>query len=474
MAAMVIEVPEELKDVGEAMRTLIAVVVSAMRASAGAKAVDYGRVEREMAELAAGIERAAHRGILQQLDVNREHVMIGGERHTRVGHSDATYYTLAGPVVVTGRALYRRDGERNGKVVDAVSLRTGALDGGWLPQAARAMAHLVQQGTSREAEQTAAQLGRLPYSRCSFERVTHQVGKLYVGAHADIEDVLIGAYDLPQAARSVSVSLDRVSVPIEEPRPRPTGRPPKGAPKRPVTRAFRMAYCATVTLHDKDGDALHTIRYGRMPQGDVDALCDALAGDVVALLGKRPDLEVVLLTDGAAEMRDRLARHINRERIGVDPRQLVDFWHVVEKLGRAAQLIYGLTAAESSIQRWKLLLCNSTQAVSRILGELKRSGKRNVRVGDSCPVGDAITYLENQRDRMGYVVARLLGLPIGSGNVEATCKSLVGVRMKRPGSRWKESTGDHVIQLRALALSDRWDAGIDLTLRPLRRAVRVA
>jgi hypothetical protein len=470
---MMIEIPEGLKEFGEAMRDLVSTVEKAMSAAVGGRALDYAQVEREVATRGAAVEREAHRGILRRLDVDREHVMIEGARHTRVGHCDATYYTMTGAVVVP-RALYRRDGERNGKVVDAVSLRAGALGGGWLPQTARAMAFLIQQGTSREAEETAAQLGRLPYSRCSFERVAHDVGRLFVAAHADVEDALMAVYELPRGVRSMSVSLDRVSVPMEEPRPRPTGRPVKGAAKRPVTRAFRMAYCATVTLHDKDGQAQHTIRYGRMPLGDVDALCDALAGDVVALLAKRPDLEVVLLTDGAAEMRDRLARHINSERIGVDPRQLVDFWHVVEKLGRAAQLIHGVTASGPVVQRWKLLLCNSTKAVSRILGELERSGKRNVRVGDAKPVGDAITYLENQRDRMGYVVARLLGLPIGSGNVEATCKSLVGVRMKRPGSRWKESTGDHVIQLRALALSDRWDTGVDLTLRPLRRAVRAA
>ncbi|NJK32461.1 MAG: hypothetical protein HC927_08640, partial [Deltaproteobacteria bacterium] len=69
------------------------------------------------------------------------------------------------------------------------------------------------------------------------------------------------------------------------------------------------------------------------------------------------------------------------------------------------------------------------------------------------------------------VKARAKGLPIGSGVVEATCKSLVGLRMKRPGSRWKETTGQHILGLRALFLSDRWKEAMKLLFVPFDQPV---
>ncbi len=87
---------------------------------------------------------------------------------------------------------------------------------------------------------------------------------------------------------------------------------------------------------------------------------------------------------------------------------------------------------------------------------------------------EAITYMESHGERMHYAEARAQGLPIGSGNVEATCKSLVALRMRRPGARWKEGAGQHILDLRALVLSERWDAAMRLTLAPQRAEVRRA
>lgn len=470
---LIIEVPEELREMGEAIQELLANVMAANRvARADGRAVDYASLEQMVSDKGRKVERGAHRAMLQALDVDQPLVAIEGKRHARVGRFYATYYTDAGAVTVE-RSLYREVGVRNGKTVDAVSLRAGVVGEGWLPRTAKVMAFLVGQTTTRDAARTAKELGRAVYSRSAFEDVVHLMGDQYVPQSRDIEEQLISAYEVPKEARSVSASLDRVSLPMEEPRAKPVGRPKKGAPKRPVARNYRMAWCGTVTLHDGEGTAMHTIRYGMMPHGDPVDLVMSLVGDVSKLLEKRPDLSVAALADGAHDLWNLLEAWLNEEALGVKVQYLVDLWHLLEKLGKAARVIHGEAGADEVVRRWRLALLNRSSAPDEIMLELWASGRRHVRIADGArPVRDALTYLANHRHRMNYAAARRAGLPVGSGNVEATCKSLVEVRMKRAGSRWKPDTGGHVLQLRALQLSDRWDEAMALTLEPLRKAVR--
>ena len=478
MVKVVLDVPKEFMGLVDTWRKSLDSMRATLDCTGGGKAVDYAKIEQETSEQCRESEREAHRVILQALDIDVPAVVIGGIRYNRVGRCEAPYHSMAGSVPIE-RSLYRQAGTRGGqpeaKVVDPVSLRAGVIGDGWLPRTARVISHEVQKGTSREAEATAQEYGLLPYSRSSFETVAHLVGALAVADHQDIEDVLIDAYEVPQEARSVSVSLDRVSVAMEEPRDRPVGRPPKGAPKNPITRNFRMAYCGTVTIHDENGEALHTIRYGAMPGGDIIGLRDRLVADVATLVSKRRELKLQLLCDGAPEMWNLLEEGFTKDRFGGEVHRLVDLYHLTEKLGAAARVI-GEDDAGVLLRGWKMALLNRSTAAKDILGELIDSGM-DEGPGEGHPVHAAITYLQSHyenADRMNYARARRLGLPLGSGNVEATCKSLFEMRMKRCGARWKNETGQHIVQLRALALSDRWGPAVELTLRSLRKAVRVA
>ena len=177
---------------------------------------------------------------------------------------------------------------------------------------------------------------------------------------------------------------------------------------------------------------------------------------------------MALLCDGAKEMWNLLEVEFTAAPFDAKAHvvtRLIDFWHAVEKLAAAARIVAGEAEAKPLLARWKLLLRNTSTARATILAALVDSGREHVRFGDSAPVHDAITYLTNNSDRMDYATARRAGLPIGSGSVEATCKSLVNVRMKRPGARWKSRTGEHLMHLRALGLSDRWDPAMDIVFK---------
>ena len=469
---ILIPLPEDLKSLEAPIRTMIELAEGeAARLQADEGQVDYHGVEERVAAAVAALERGIHAELLQALVVDAEAVMIEGRRYRRVVESRGTYFTRAGPVSFM-RPLFRA--ERNGPTVDPVALRTGAIRGGWLPATADAMAYQVQLGTSREAAAAAKRLGRAQYSRSAYEDVAHAVGAVYQVNKLEIDDAWIVRFEVPRKARSLSASLDRVSVPVAVEQPRPVGRPKKGAPKRPVEVVYRMAYCGTLTLHDAKGRALRTLRYGAAPGEDASRLLERAFADAVMLLQKRPRLRVVLVADGAPEMWNLLRSAFSPTLLGKKKvYEVLDFYHLAEKLAAAAKVAFG-PEADDTMKRWRFSLLNSSAAATRILNALLRSGKRDVRVGEQRPVHDAITYLENHRELLNYVEARHHGLPIGSGAVEATCKSLFGQRLKRSGARWSERGAGEIIDLRAMALSDRWDFGIRKLFSMRRQDVRPA
>jgi hypothetical protein len=225
--------------------------------------------------------------------------------------------------------------------------------------------------------------------------VPHLVGELWLEHHADIEDALVQSFDVPKEAASISIAIDRASVPMEEAVQRKPGRPRKNAPKRSIRRAYRMCYCATVTLHDGDGKALHTVRRAQMPGFDPQDLCSLMANDVRHLREKRPDLAIALLADGAPEMWNLLEAAFPVEVFGPVHR-FIDFWHAIEKLAAATKIVgKNDLGAARTLHEWRHMLLQRKHAAASILEQLEASGEEQTTVDGCRPVHDAITYFRN-------------------------------------------------------------------------------
>src|ERR1035441_8448550 len=70
----------------------------------------------------------------------------------------------------------------------------------------------------------------------------------------------------------------------------------------------------------------------------------------------------------------------------------------------------------------------------------------------------ALGYFENNAPRMRYHWFRQCGLFVGSGVVEASCKSVIGQRLKQAGMHWTVSGADAIIALRCQEASSTWEA----------------
>ena len=232
------------------------------------------------------------------------------------------------------------------------------------------------------------------------------------------------------------------------------------------TAGYQEAGCATLTYYDAEGERLDTLYWGRMPQPHKEVLKTTLGAALEAVLGKRPDLHVVTVADGA---RDNW-RYLDA--LAPQGTAVVDFYHAAEHLKSGLDACYGEGNAKGRAQYEKLrhLLrhdCAGVEKVIRSLNHLRRTHPGNKRIAE------VLGYLRNNRHRMGYAEAKARHLPIGSGVVEAACKTLVTQRLKRSGMRWRHAGGQAILTLRALIQSKRFDSAWELLSGTYRREVNI-
>jgi hypothetical protein len=134
---------------------------------------------------------------------------------------------------------------------------------------------------------------------------------------------------------------------------------------------------------------------------------------------------------------------------------ILDFYHALQHLHGLVDALWGKETREGKrrTKLWKKWLLKDK--AGKLIQEAKAELERSL---DTEKAQKEIGYLENNLERMTYGTFRQAGYFIGSGVVEAGCKTVVGKRMKCSGMFWSEEGGQGILDLRCALLSDRLDA----------------
>jgi hypothetical protein len=128
-------------------------------------------------------------------------------------------------------------------------------------------------------------------SRSTLERIGKRIGERIRGALPVIEPIVRETESVPAEACSISIGVDRTTVPIAElvdDKRQVRRRPYIRRPPPPVTVAYRMAYVATVAVHDADGETLVSKRFSATADEGPAALMEQLGGEVLHLRARPP------------------------------------------------------------------------------------------------------------------------------------------------------------------------------------------
>jgi hypothetical protein len=419
--------------------------------------------EKQMHKMFAAAEAEAFGEELARFDIDAPVVVIDGVPHHQVLRCAETYFVSSGPVRVE-RSLYstRQPGDR---AVCPLELRAGMIDGRWSPLAAQQAAFAVAHLTPQEAEDLFARLGNMTPSKSSLDRLPKALNEVWERSRPLFEAIVRSEEIVQEEAVAVGVSLDGVLVPMKDGAREAKREAAVAAGKQTKGPAgYQEASCATLSFYDKEGELLSTIRMGRMPEKGKATLKEMLRQELEQVLAQRPDLSVVKLADGAKDN----WRYLRELPKGIE---VLDFYHAAEHLSAALDAAYGEGSAKSKAQFEKLrhVLRHDADGIAKVIRSLVHLRRQHPR---SKKIVTELKYFRRNRRRMRYAKLAVKNLPIGSGIVEAACKTLSS-RHKRSGMRWRHQGGQAIFTLRSLVQSDRFDSAWRLLATSYKSRVEV-
>ncbi len=436
----------------------------AMQGKTGAR--EFYEFEGALHQRLLEAEREIVADVMAASDVEADAIEIEGRVHRRVLRSRQTYMTACGEVEVE-RWLYKDRADPTAHALSALDLRLGIVEGFWTQRAAQQASWVVTQMTPKAGEELFERVGNMGPSKSSLDRLPKALGERWESEREKYEQVLREAIVVPEGTATVAVSIDGVLAPIDGGN-RPSDVRADAAAEGRLCKGpvgYREVGCATLAFCDDKGDLISAVRFGRGPEPKKLSLKETLRKDLAHVLAQHPELRLVKITDAGGDNWEYLAT------LPEGP-EILDFFHATEHLAAAIAAIHGdgtfATRHKFELLRERLLTeDNGAEAVIQALIYLRRKHPNFKRVAQ------VLAYFRKNKQRMRYAEWKRQGFMIGSGVVEAACKTLVAQRLKLSGMRWGSHGAQAILTLRGWDQSDRFDEAWTLVASTYQRDIHV-
>ena len=410
---------------------------------------------------AAGI--AGLRAFLEGYETDAPALQVNGALFRRKQASAKTFLTPFGKMRLE-RSLYQADGGGPSYVpLDALWGMEGEFATVEVREAVLlACAHITPQETAFLLRKSAL----FAPSATAIKHIVEKTGDL-ISSHVDSLDASIRAEEaLPQDTRVLSASLDGTHILLDEPGIK-QGRPPeRPGPKTTDESAtiYKQAVVGSISFYGqktKENACPQRLvsRYvAYMPEAGAPTVKHRFEAELADAEAKLPvNIEKLLLLDGQRA----LWNYVEHNPRFLDYHKLIDFYHTTQHLSKSAEVLFGKGSAKA--QRWydtyREKLLTKDGAAQKVLCSIDYfRHHRRLSKNRRDDLKTEHTFFRRNKHRMAYAEFLRKGFPIGSGPVEAACKTLVKTRLCRSGMKWSRQGGQRILQLRTYVKSGRWDS----------------
>jgi hypothetical protein len=373
----------------------------------------------------------------------------GGHQAGFVSYRTKTVDTALGPISLC-RAWYHcaECGHGHAPRDDELGLTGGSLSPGLSAMVDRVGA----EGPFAPGSDLLAHLAGVAVGAKRIERAAETNGQVL--AHALAADVTaLTAGDTTVVGPTVDrpeklyVALDGTGVPTVA--AEVEGRAGKNADGAARTREAKLAVVFTQTRLDDDG---YPVRDPGLSSYLATFEPAESFGRYAELAARRRGSDharmVVVLGDGAEWIWNLAERHFPAAT------HIVDLYHARQHLHALNRTVAGAVAdlGPSWIdQRVDQLDDGDIDALLVAFAELELTET------DRAAVDKQLRYFQTNKTRMAYRTFREAGLFVGSGVVEAGCKTIIAQRLKQSGMRWTTNGATGIFTLRCEQASGTWD-----------------